>query len=99
MPLVNDGLIDKLLLDCKIGEQSGGTGKNFDWQLVTKIEDMPFVNVNKKRLAIAGGINPSNVTQASHLNLGLIDVNSGIEHQAGLKTNEKLAALFQALRA
>ncbi len=35
--------IDRHLLDAKVGEQSGGTGRSFDWRLLPKHSDLMLV--------------------------------------------------------
>ncbi|MBT0588057.1 bifunctional indole-3-glycerol-phosphate synthase TrpC/phosphoribosylanthranilate isomerase TrpF [Alteromonas oceanisediminis] len=83
---------NRVLLDCQVGSQSGGTGKQFDWSLLSQIESLPSV-------VLAGGISPQNARQAAATGVGLIDVNSGVEALPGHKDKQKLDALFSALRA
>lgn len=90
--LVEDKTINRLLLDGKVGSQTGGTGQSFDWQGLASIAD-------KTALALAGGISPANIKQASELSVGLIDVNSGIETAPGHKSADLLNELFAQLRA
>lgn len=90
--LLDSSLISKILLDCKVGDQLGGTGQSFDWQV---IEQLP----NKHQIALAGGLNIKNITQASEFNLSLLDVNSGVETQSGQKSEALLSELFTKLRA
>ena len=85
-------LVSHLLLDCKIGHQTGGTGKSFDWQWLKQLED-------KQCLILAGGISAQNAMEASLIGTGLIDLNSGLESKPGIKCEEKLTALFAQLRA
>ncbi|MDM7859867.1 bifunctional indole-3-glycerol-phosphate synthase TrpC/phosphoribosylanthranilate isomerase TrpF [Alteromonas sp. ASW11-36] len=85
-------VVDKILVDCKVGAQSGGTGQQFDWQLV---KDM----VNHPRLVLAGGIGPDSAVHASQTGVALIDVNSGVEDAPGQKNEQQLSQLFAALRA
>lgn len=84
--------VDRVLLDCKVGDSSGGTGQVFDWSLISTM-------ANKNRLVLAGGINPENVVQAQSTGVGLIDINSGVEDAPGKKNSNKLQAVFQQLRA
>ena len=85
-------IAEKVLLDCKVDNVSGGTGQQFDWTLLN-------TTVNKDRLVLAGGITPDNAVLALASNLGLIDVNSGVEDAPGIKNFEKLDTLFSSLRA
>jgi indole-3-glycerol phosphate synthase/phosphoribosylanthranilate isomerase len=83
--------VDKLLLDTKVGAQSGGTGQTFDWRWLSQI-------CENTRIALAGGISPDNANQARLSKAQIIDVNSGIESQKGVKDPAKLDALFDAIR-
>ncbi|WP_218354010.1 bifunctional indole-3-glycerol-phosphate synthase TrpC/phosphoribosylanthranilate isomerase TrpF [Alteromonas lipotrueiana] len=82
---------DKVLLDCKVGAQSGGTGKQFDWSLLENITD-------KSQIALAGGITIDTLTAAQRTGASLVDVNSGVEDAPGQKSSDKLTALFARAR-
>jgi indole-3-glycerol phosphate synthase/phosphoribosylanthranilate isomerase len=82
---------DKVLLDCKIGDQVGGTGATFNWQL---LEDVP----QKHRLILAGGLTPSNIQAARKTQVAILDVNSGVEESPAEKSESKLSSLFNSLR-
>ena len=84
--------LSRILLDCKVGTISGGTGKAFDWRLLDAIND-------KSALVLAGGVSCQNIQTASQLGVGIIDVNSGVEESPGNKTPSKLDELFALLRA
>jgi indole-3-glycerol phosphate synthase/phosphoribosylanthranilate isomerase len=81
---------DRLLLDTKVGSQSGGTGQAFDWRLLA--------NLDKAKLMLAGGLNPDNALQAAEVGCLGLDFNSGVESAPGQKDPHKLAAAFCALR-
>ncbi len=83
--------VDKYLLDCQVGCQSGGTGQSFDWQLLENLK-------TKTNIALAGGIGPDNVIAARDTGVALLDVNSGVETRPGIKDQELLTKLFSALR-
>ena len=89
--LLADSTVDKVLLDCKVGTQTGGTGQQFNWDLLSSIRD-------KSKLLLAGGISPDNVLAAAASGVNTIDVNSGVESSPGQKSAEKLTALFTQLR-
>lgn len=91
IPPLNEDRVDNFLLDCQVGEQTGGTGQTFDWQLVDAIAD-------KSNIILAGGINPSNVKQAAQCNVAVLDLNSGVESAPGIKDQNKLNQAFAALR-
>ncbi|MFC5705221.1 bifunctional indole-3-glycerol-phosphate synthase TrpC/phosphoribosylanthranilate isomerase TrpF [Aeromonas eucrenophila] len=82
--------VDRLLLDTKVGSQSGGTGQAFDWSLLAGLD--------KSRLMLAGGLNPDNALQAARVGCLGLDFNSGVETAPGQKDPQKLAAAFGALR-
>jgi len=81
---------DRILLDSKVGNQSGGTGKSFDWSL---LDELP-----KEKLMLAGGIGPENVADALKVGCLGLDLNSGVEQTPGIKDTTKLNAVFKALR-
>ena len=90
--LVESKVIARILVDCKVGSQLGGTGQTFDWQRLNIIED-------KSILVLAGGLSAQNIQQASALNVGMLDVNSGVETAPGIKSAELLDEIFGLLRA
>ncbi len=79
LPDLNRINVDRHLLDAKVGEQSGGTGTSFDWQLLNNTTD----------IMLAGGLSPENVKQASELGCIGLDLNSGVESAPGKKDAEK----------
>ena len=81
---------DRLLLDSKVGNQSGGTGHVFDWSLLA---DLP-----KEKLMLAGGINPENIPEAIKVGCLGVDLNSGVESAPGIKDADKIQRAFTALR-
>ncbi len=81
---------DRLLLDSKVGNQSGGTGHSFDWSLLA---DLP-----KEKLMLAGGINPDNIAAAVKVGCLGLDLNSGVESAPGIKDADKIQRAFVALR-
>ncbi|EHA1066649.1 bifunctional indole-3-glycerol-phosphate synthase TrpC/phosphoribosylanthranilate isomerase TrpF [Aeromonas hydrophila] len=85
-----DYQVDRLLLDTKVGSQSGGTGQAFDWAMLA--------NLDKAKLMLAGGLNPDNALQAAQVGCLGLDFNSGVESAPGQKDAHKLAAAFAALR-
>lgn len=91
LPELNEQRVDLFLLDCKVGDQSGGTGQQFDWQLLDKLKsDTSF--------ALAGGLSPANIQQARATGASVLDVNSGVESAPGKKDQQQLRQLFAQLR-
>lgn len=82
--------VDRHLLDSKVGNQSGGTGVAFNWQLIP--------DEQKQITMLAGGLTPENVCEAAHIGCKGLDLNSGVESQPGKKDANKLQAAFTAIR-
>ncbi|MGR6833809.1 bifunctional indole-3-glycerol-phosphate synthase TrpC/phosphoribosylanthranilate isomerase TrpF [Aliivibrio wodanis] len=80
-------LADKVLVDCKVGSQAGGTGVSFDWSKLPHNDIM-----------LAGGLSLDNTKQAAQLGCYGLDFNSGVESAPGKKDHKKLRAVFSALR-
>jgi len=81
-----------LLFDTLHGQQSGGTGKRFDWQLLD-----PYPRT--KPFLLAGGINPGNVADAIRVvRPDAIDLASGVESAPGIKDHDTLRILFERVR-
>jgi indole-3-glycerol phosphate synthase/phosphoribosylanthranilate isomerase len=78
---------DRILFD----NGKGGSGASFDWSL---IKDHPEL----ARGIVAGGIARNNAVEARRLGAYAIDVGSSVDLRPGLKSVEKIAALFEALR-
>lgn len=75
---------DAILLD-----SGAGSGKVFNWKLLTEI---------KRPYFLAGGLSANNITKAlQHLTPYAVDVSSGIETD-GDKDQEKMAAFIAAVR-
>lgn len=82
--------IDGFVLDTATGGMYGGTGVKSDWGVAARIiEEAPAP------VLLAGGINPDNVAEAVAVpGIYGIDLASGVESAPGVKSEEKLAALF-----
>jgi indole-3-glycerol phosphate synthase/phosphoribosylanthranilate isomerase len=91
LPALDERDVDCFLLDCQVGEQSGGTGQAFSWQLLDDITD-------KSNIVLAGGITPNNVKQAANIKVAMLDLNSGVESTPGIKQQDKINQAFSQLR-
>ncbi|WP_232361472.1 bifunctional indole-3-glycerol-phosphate synthase TrpC/phosphoribosylanthranilate isomerase TrpF [Paraneptunicella aestuarii] len=91
LPAMDETDVDYFLLDCQTDDQSGGTGKSFDWRLLDTLAD-------KSHLILAGGLRPSNIATAAASGVACIDINSGVESAPGIKDEELLSSAFAALR-
>lgn len=79
-----DSSADYLLFD-----SGTGTGKSFDWSLLTDVEREYF---------LAGGLNPGNIEEAvKQLAPYAIDISSGVETD-GVKDLEKMQAAVNVVR-
>jgi len=85
--------VSKHVLDTKVGEQSGGTGKSFDWSLITANQQ-----IDKNTILLAGGLNPENAQQAALIGCSGLDFNSGVESSPGKKDADKLNQSFAEIR-
>jgi phosphoribosylanthranilate isomerase len=86
------GRADGVLLDTKVAERPGGTGKAFDWSAVRRVRDgVPF-------LVLAGGLTPWNVRAAVEaVRPDVVDVSTGVESAPGRKDPEKIRAFVTAV--
>tara|TARA_R110002153_G_scaffold17835_6_gene62182 strand:+ start:3456 stop:4841 length:1386 start_codon:yes stop_codon:yes gene_type:complete len=91
LPTLDESGVDYFLLDCQVGDQSGGTGQAFSWQLLDAITD-------KSDIILAGGITPNNVKQAANVGVAMLDLNSGVESAPGIKQQQKINQAFSQLR-
>ena len=66
----------------------GGTGETFDWERLPK-------NASK-RIVLAGGLNPENVSSAiKQVKPYAVDVSGGVELKPGIKDKQKVFAFIQ----
>lgn len=79
--------VDKYLFD----NGQGGSGQRFDWSLLA--------GQNLENVILAGGLGADNCVDAAKTGCAGLDFNSGVESAPGIKDANKLAAVFQTLRA
>lgn len=76
-----------LLLDAYHTKAKGGTGEQFDWDLIPEHCNLPII--------LAGGLSAHNVRDAiTHVKPYALDVSSGVETAKGIKDNNKIAAFL-----
>jgi phosphoribosylanthranilate isomerase len=81
-----------LMVDAHDPINRGGTGARADWSAATRL-------AARRRTILAGGIRPDNVVEAvTTVRPFGIDVSSGVEQAPGIKSPERIRALFEALR-
>ena len=81
------------LFDTSHGGAFGGTGKTFDWSLLSNLNiDISYF--------LAGGLTPENSLDAiDRVKPYAIDVNSGVEEEPGLKDFEKIELLMTHMKS
>jgi phosphoribosylanthranilate isomerase len=95
--LNEEGIVDRVLIDSRVGTATGGTGIPFDWE---KARAVLTQNAGNLKLIVAGGLRPENVAEAiQRLNPWGVDVASGVEAEPGKKSPEKLAAFIKNARS
>ncbi len=84
--MVQDYYTDAILFDGYDPVSYGGTGKAFDWEMISQVD---------KRVFLAGGIVPANAAVAVETGVYGIDICSGVEEEPGKKDHEKMKQLFE----
>jgi phosphoribosylanthranilate isomerase len=88
-------LCEKILLEAKTaqGLASGGSGRSFDWQLLSNL-------ARRDHIILAGGLTPENVGEAIAIaGVRAVDVASGVESAPGIKDTDKVARFITNARA
>lgn len=84
--------VSGFVLDTRVPNMYGGSGVKSDWSLARTV-----IEAASAEVFLAGGISPENVLEAASLNPDGIDLASGVEDAPGIKSKEKIKALFKAL--
>jgi phosphoribosylanthranilate isomerase len=91
------GAIERVLIDSKVGQATGGTGVSFGWAAA---RDVLKAGNGRLKMIVAGGLRSENVAEAiSELNPWGVDVASGVEKGPGRKDPDKLASFIRNARA
>jgi phosphoribosylanthranilate isomerase len=86
---------DAVVLDARVPGHLGGSGVAFDWAAVRAGIDRTR---GTRRLVLAGGLTPDNVGEAIRLlRPDVVDVSSGVESAAGLKSPALMRRFVQAV--
>jgi phosphoribosylanthranilate isomerase len=90
------GVVDRVLIDSKVGTMGGGTGVAFDW---AGAREVLRAAPSGLRLIVAGGLKPENVAEAiAQLQPWGVDVVSGVEAAPGRKDLDRLARFLKNAR-
>lgn len=82
-----------LLVDAADRRRRGGTGQRANWDRARQLAAV-------RPIILAGGLRADNVGDAlAHVEPAAIDVSSGVESAPGIKSRDRLAALFDAVGA
>lgn len=74
LTLIHDYDCEYVLLDSPKGNNRGGTGNKFDWELLNGFKS------GKKKVILAGGLHPENVAEAIEMTSPfMVDVSTGVE--------------------
>lgn len=91
IPTASELGVDRVLLEAHVKGTRGGTGQTFDWSLLG-------ASGNPNEVILAGGLEPSNASDAASTGAFMLDVNSGVESSPGIKSPEYMKSFFDALR-
>jgi phosphoribosylanthranilate isomerase len=83
---------DPIMLDSWSADQRGGTGRTWDWDRARSL-------LSRRRVFIAGGLEPGNVGKVvSDFKPYGVDVSSGVESSIRVKDPDKVRAFLHAVR-
>jgi len=89
---INDYNVDFYMLDAYSAGSAGGTGKKFDWKIISGFEFL-------KPVILSGGLTPANVKQAiDKVSPYGVDVSSGIEKSPGKKDLNLMKKFVEKVR-
>ena len=91
-PLTGYSVVDAVLLDSYSPVSHGGTGRTFDWSLVSEAKKPG------RPVILSGGLTPANVRKAVAVaRPDGVDVSSGVEISPGKKDHEKIRQFIRAV--
>lgn len=91
-----EGAPERVLIDSRVGQATGGTGVKFDW---TAARSVIRDGAGQLKVIVAGGLRPENVSVAiRELDPWGIDVASGVERSPGRKDVGKLTDFINNAR-
>jgi len=90
MGIFNAYDVDAILLDSYSASEHGGTGRIFDWTIVSQVAS------DIDQMYLAGGLNPDNVAEAIRaVRPFAVDVASGVESSPRKKDPNKMEAFIR----
>ena len=85
-------IVDWIIFDKKDDFVYGGTGKSFNWNILSKVD----ININ---YIISGGLTHKNVLEALTLTGAKgVDVSSGVEEKHGVKSEELISKFCNSVK-
>ena len=92
LKIINSYKVHAILLDNKINNQFGGTGKIFNWKIIENAQfNLPII--------LSGGLNKENILDGIYqINPHAVDINSGVEKSPGLKSKSKILRIVKILK-
>lgn len=96
-----------LLYDTRDDTRGGGTGRSFDWSLLSHsapggaaVEaENTASSLGQRKFFLAGGLDETNVSDAIRIvQPDAIDVSSGVEQSPGIKSRDKIERLMEKVR-
>lgn len=85
--------VNAILADAYSPDAYGGTGKTFNWDLLSGIQA-------SERIILAGGLGPENVAEAIRkVSPYAVDVSSGVEASPGVKDHDKLRRFIEEAKS
>lgn len=89
---------DAILFDTRVDGVLGGSGRAFDWSLITNLLDKH--RRERIRVVLAGGLTPAIVRGAiAAVRPDVVDVSSGVEVGPGVKDHDLMRAFASAVRS
>jgi phosphoribosylanthranilate isomerase len=82
---------DFFLFDAKVAGEIGGSGKQFDWEILKNLK-------TKKDWFLSGGLNVNNIARALEISAAkMIDISSGIEEMRGEKSPKLIKEFMEKI--
>ncbi len=90
---------DTFLLDAYSKNNYGGSGESFNWETLTNLKTLASKYFLKKfQFILAGGLNLENIPQALQHNPNVLDINSGVEDDPGVKNHDKMRKAIKLIQ-